>query len=76
MKIAGVRQKISVDNRHDVDVFILSLNTNKTGDIDKDYMHIASDFSSIKNSNNPKEILDFLIPMLTELVHKSYGETK
>ena len=55
-------------------VFALYLDTEKTGVQSNDCLYSASDFTSLKGVDDPEKILEFLMPMLSELVYTAYGE--
>jgi hypothetical protein len=58
-----------------IPVFVLYLDSEETGNKDKDCRYSANDFSSMIGNNNPEEILSFITPMLSELLYGYYGKT-
>ena len=62
--------KILPDN---TPVFVLYLDTEKTGDPNKDCLHSAHDFSDYMDCNDPAKLLEIITPMLSELIYTAYG---
>ncbi len=54
-------------------VFALYLDTERTGDQQRDCLYAANDFTSMKGEDDAEKILNFLIPLLSELVYTAYG---
>lgn len=55
-------------------VFVLYLDTQKTGDQIKDCLYAAHDFTLYVGSNDPEKLLELITPMLSELLYAAYGE--
>ena len=55
-------------------VFVLYLDTQKTGAPDKDTLYCAADATKLMTLKDPEEILGFIIPMLSELIYTVYGD--
>ena len=59
---------------HGDQLFVLYLDTEKTGNTGEDTLYCASDAKDFVNEDDPEEILAFIIPLLSVLVHTVYGE--
>lgn len=58
-----------------IPVFAIYIDTYRTGNKEQDCFHSAADFSSMIGCNDPTKILEFLIPLLSELIYTAYGES-
>jgi hypothetical protein len=56
-------------------VFILYLDTQVTGDQNKDCLYAAHDFTPYVGNNDPEKLLELITPMLSELLYAAYGES-
>ena len=54
--------------------FALFLDTELTGDKNKDCLYAAADYTPIKDSQDADKILTFLIELLSSAVYTAYGE--
>jgi hypothetical protein len=54
---------------------VLYHDSQKTGDVNQDYTHVATDFTHLIDSTDPEKILAFLMPMLNELIYTVYGKS-
>ena len=62
--------QVSPDN---TPFFVLYLDTQKTGDQNKDTAHCAMDMSNI-DMTDPDQIISLITPLLTNLVYTVYGK--
>lgn len=53
--------------------FVLYLDTQKTGNSQKDVTHCAGDMTSILDMNDPGLIMELITPLLSELIYNAYG---
>ena len=56
-------------------LFVLYLDTQKTGKPQEDTLYAAADARNFIHENDSGKILDFIIPLLSELVHSVYGKS-
>jgi hypothetical protein len=56
-------------------VFVLYLDTQKTGKPAEDTLYAVADATNFENENDPEKILGLIIPLLSELVYAVYGES-
>jgi hypothetical protein len=56
-------------------VFVLFIDTEKTGNPDQDCFYAAHDYSSfVGNENeNSDKLIDMIMSMLSDLIHSAYG---
>lgn len=71
MKIFSSIQ-ISPENKP---VFVLYLDTEKTGIQEQDCLYSAHDFTPYLGKEDPEKLLELITPMLSELLYTAYGET-
>lgn len=55
-------------------MFVMYLDTQKTGDESKDITHISIDMTGLEELKDPDQIISLLSPLLSELVYNAYGE--
>ena len=53
---------------------VFFLDTGLTGDPEKDIVNTAIELKEDLGINNPDDVLNFLIPVITQLVYNAYGD--
>jgi hypothetical protein len=59
---------------HGNPVFVLYLDTEKSGKPEQDTLYAAADATNFEGENDPEKILGLIIPLLSELIYAVYGE--
>ncbi len=76
MKIFSDLSKVIVNaEQGEIPLFALCVDTQKTGNENKDSFCAGADFSSMQGVDDPDKILEFLIPILTNLIYTAYGQS-
>lgn len=75
MKIFSEILECNDPNNNIGSLFVLYLDTENTGDRNKDIKHCAHPISEV-HYNDPDLLIGMLIPMLSELIEASYGNSQ